>query len=398
MLSRLATQPLLRHSFRVGLKPLRFQATLAKPITFSKHILVGSWQIGIAFLTAGAVAIGGITRLTESGLSMTDWTPLTKAWPENQAAWDKEFANYKNSPEYEDLNQGMSLEEFKKIFFWEWFHRKWGNFIGACYIIPYLGFLASGHLKRSNMVGRATGLGLVLGCQGLYGWYMVKSGLDRKNIENRLVEQAATVSPYRLAGHLSLALTLFSGSLYNGLNLLIKPEGFRNTKIANFEELRLKAMKLKRMAPGMTFGVIALSIVSGAFVAGLNAGMIYNNYPHMADEGILPVDILQHSPLWKNLLENPTTVQFEHRLLTHLAFISVLVTFMVTKKCAPILPVRANHAMNAVLGLTCLQVALGITTILTQCHLHVAATHQINSTALLASCIWFLHELKRLPK
>lgn len=308
-----------------------------------------------------------------------------------------EFNAYKQSPESEQTHSGIDLEGFKKIFFWEWFHRQWGRSIGAVYFLPYSYFLARGHLKRAGLVGSATALMGVLGCQGLYGWYMVKSGLDRDHLESRLDSKMARVSQYRLAGHLSLALTLFSGTLNNALKCLVDPKPLLTGSVQQFKEATARALKLKRMAPGMTVGMVALSIVSGAFVAGLDAGMIYNNWPHMADDRVIPSDAFAYRPIWRDMLENPTTVQLEHRVITHTAFLSLMAVCLVGYRARLVLPRSVKFALGGVFVASWMQVALGITTLLKHCHIHLAASHQSGSVILLSTCINLLHAMRKFP-
>jgi len=336
------------------------------------------------------VIIGGITRLTESGLSMTDWHPVKSSWPANLEEWQAEFDKYKSFPEYKQVHPDIDLEGFKFIFFWEWFHRWWGRSIGLAYALPYTYFMASGHLKSAGLRGSATALLGVLGCQGLYGWYMVKSGLDKDHLESRLDSKIARVSQYRLAGHLSLALILFSGTLRNSLKCLSQP----GTLLTGASS---QAAKLARMAPGMTIPLVALSIVSGAFVAGLDAGMAYNNYPHMADDRIIPSDAFVYEPLWRDLLENPTTVQLEHRAITHLTFLSLMSVCFVGYKARAVLPRSVNFALAGVFAASWTQVVLGITTLLHHCPITLAASHQTGSVILLSTCWNLLHQIKRLP-
>ena len=366
-----------------------------KTVPFIKHKAVGYWQGVIAGMCAGAVIIGGITRLTESGLSMTDWHPSKSSWPANTSEWEIEFAKYKSFPEYKQVHPDIDLEGFKFIFFWEWFHRWWGRSIGLVYAVPYVGFMASGHLKAAGLRGSATALLGVLGCQGAYGWYMVKSGLDQAHLESRADSKIARVSQYRLAGHLSLALILLSGTLRNSLKCLSEPSMLTNQKSS--KEALKNALKLARMAPYMTIPLVALSIVSGAFVAGLDAGMVYNNYPHMASDRIIPSDAFVYEPLWRDLLENPTTVQMEHRIITHLTFLSLMSVCYTGFKGRKVLPRSVNFALGGVFAASWTQVILGISTLVLHCPITLSAMHQSGGVVLLSSCWNLLHQIKRLP-
>lgn len=387
------------------LKNKQTDATGAALPDFVRQTALGVWFGVIAFMAAGAVLIGGITRLTESGLSMTTWHLIKDIHrPQTPEEWEAEFNKYKASPEYEDVHSDIDLDKFKNIFFWEWFHRNWGRSIGAVYILPYLYFHARGYFKRpgvpKHLAKSSHALLVLLGCQGLYGWYMVKSGLDKDHLESRLDSSIARVSQYRLAGHLSMALLLYSGCFLNMLHCLAPPQGLQLMfDKTHFQDIT-NAKKLRRMAPGMTLGLVALSIVSGAFVAGLDAGMIYNNWPKMADEGFfhLPRDVFQYEPKWRDCLENPATVQLEHRILTHLTYFSLLSVCLVGYRGRKVLPRSVKYSLAAMFIAANTQVLLGITALLTQCHLHVAASHQSGSVVLLSTCLALKHFLRRIPK
>lgn len=208
------------------------------------------------------------------------------------------------------MNHNMTLEEFKRIWWMEYLHRTWGRLIGAVFIIPATYFWSKGMLKH-GMKLRVVALGSLIGLQGLMGWYMVKSGLEDRFIQPSDVPR---VSQYRLAMHLGLALLLYTGFLYNALDHLIpaqKPVNFSGTVITS---TALKALKRFKGLIHSTKGLVFVTALSGAFVAGMDAGLIYNTFPKMADKWI-PDDILAISPMLQNFTENPTTVQFDHRIL-----------------------------------------------------------------------------------
>ena len=385
------------------------EKTIVLEKAFKRHTAVGLWYATIAFMAAGAVVIGGITRLTESGLSMTSWHLIKDIKrPQTEEEWEQEFARYKTFPEFDTVHMDIDLEKFKSIFFWEWAHRNWGRSIGPIYLLPYLYFHARGHFKRPGMLPwvrkSSHPLLFLLCCQGLMGWYMVKSGLDRKHLESRLDSDIARVSQYRLAAHLSMALLLLGFCFDNALKCLFKPKELifpeANAFTQNTIDLTKKARKLKRMTPGMSIGLVAFSILSGAFVAGLDAGMIYNNWPHMADEGIthLPVDVFRHQPLWRDMLENPATVQFEHRVITHTTFLSLMALCATGFKCRSILPRSVQYSLLGVFGASWMQAGLGISALLKQCPIELCAAHQFGSVVLLSWSISLLHFLRRVPK
>ncbi|XP_055386801.1 cytochrome c oxidase assembly protein COX15 homolog [Condylostylus longicornis] len=340
--------------------------------------LVGGWLVGCSGMVFVAVILGGVTRLTESGLSMVNWKLLGEQRPRNHEEWVAEFENYKQYPEYKLKNANMTLEEFKMIYYMEYGHRMWGRLIGAFYALPAAYFWYKGYFDKA-MKFRVLGFGLLIGLQGLMGWYMVKSGLeDRFHGEN----DVPRVSQYRLASHLTFAFVLYSLFLWSSLSHLLPAE-----KIQNITKSGINFRRLAHLTKGMIF----LTAFSGAFVAGLDAGLVYNSFPKMADRWI-PSDLLAYSPTLCNFTENPTTVQFDHRILgtTTLALISGL--WLLSRR--RILPKRAYWAANAVALMGWTQVALGITTLLTYVPVSIAACHQSGSLVLLSLAIWLTHELK----
>lgn len=277
----------------------------------------------------------------------------------------------------------MTLQEFKFIFYMEYGHRMWGRAIGAFYALPAAYFWSKGYFSKAMKI-RVLAFGALIGAQGLMGWYMVKSGLeDRFHGEN----DVPRVSQYRLASHLSFAFVLYTLFLWSALDHLLPAKQM----IGKVTAASLKFRKLAHVTKGMIF----LTALSGAFVAGLDAGLVYNSFPKMADRWI-PSDILAFSPALKNVTENPTTVQFNHRWLgtTTLALISGL--YLLSRR--RVLPPRAYTAAKAVAIMGWLQVALGITTLLTYVPVSIAACHQSGSLVLLSMAVWLTHELKYLKK
>lgn len=272
----------------------------------------------------------------------------------------------------------MTLKEFKFIWHMEYGHRMWGRAIGAFYAIPAAYFWYKGYFTRP-LKYRVLAFGALIGIQGLMGWYMVKSGLeDRFHEEN----DVPRVSQYRLAAHLSFAFLLYTLFAWSSLGILLPAQRMVNVT---------KQMSRFRGLAHATKGMVFLTALSGAFVAGLDAGLVYNSFPKMADRWI-PSDILAMSPKLKNFTENPTTVQFDHRVLgtTTLALISGL--YLVSRGIP--LPPRAYTASKAVLVMGWAQVVLGISTLLTYVPVPLAASHQSGSLILLSFAIWLTHELK----
>ena len=250
------------------------------------------WLYAISFLVFCMVIVGGATRLTDSGLSITEWQPLLGAIPPlTNADWELAFEKYRLIPEYQQINKGMSLEEFKFIYWWEWAHRFLGRFIGLVFAIPLVLFWLRGQLERP-MKPRLVFLFALGGLQGAVGWWMVASGLVER----------VDVSQYRLATHLTIAFAIFAIAIWYARGL----SPHTNQPHAPFA---------KKLAIMTTFAII-FQVFLGALVAGLDAGFAFNDWPTM-DGAIIPSDLWIKAPLWINLFENPKTVQFVHRMVAY---------------------------------------------------------------------------------
>lgn len=327
---------------------------------------VALWLLIVAALIFAMVVLGGVTRLTHSGLSMVEWRPLT-GWlpPFGEAAWQAEFEHYKQFPEYQKINLGMSLAAFKGIFWFEYAHRVLGRLIGIAFALPFLYFL----LRRRLEPGLTPKLVLMLvlgGLQGLLGWYMVMSGLvDRPD-----------VSQYRLTAHLGLAVVVYGYILWTALGLLFAPEG---------------APAGLRRAMFLVATLVFLVMLSGGLVAGLDAGFSYNTFPLM-DGRLVPDGMLAMQPAAANFLDNVITVQFDHRALAVTTALMSVIAWAWARR-AP-LPARAALAFRALLAAALLQVALGIATLLSVVALPLAAAHQAGALVLFTAVLWVLHELR----
>lgn len=321
--------------------------------------LVRGWLYFMAFLVFAMVIVGGATRLTDSGLSITEWRPLLGAIPPlNQADWQEAFAKYQLIPEYQTVNQGMSLEDFKFIYWWEWSHRFLGRFIGIAFFVPLVIFAATGRIARAYWP-RLIGLFVLGGLQGALGWYMVASGLiDRVD-----------VSQYRLSAHLTLATVIYAAMLWVGFSL-----GRRHRWPSGGREW---------LAAGLV-ALIVLQIAAGGFVAGIDAGMGYNTWPLM-DGALIPKGLGVMQPYWRNHFENALTVQFNHRLL---AYFIALVTVGYA------LTVRTPGA-RLLLAAVLLQIALGIWTLLWAVPLWLGLFHQGGALIVLAAALWNLSAILR---
>lgn len=357
--------------------------TVAQGIPVRAQKIVGGWLLTCAGMCVGAVILGGVTRLTESGLSMVDWRLLKDMKPPtSEQDWEEEFERYKQYPEYKYVakEREMTLTDFKFIYYMEWAHRMWGRGVGLVFALPAIYFWQKGWLSKA-MKPRVAIYAALIGFQGFLGWYMVKSGL----VDQPASTDVPRVSQYRLASHLGSALLLYTLFLWNGLSHVLPPQ-----TIKEFAQLP----RVRGLAHGL-MATVFFTALSGAFVAGLDAGLTYNTWPKMADRWI-PDDMWAISPTWKNIFENATTVQFNHRYLAETTILLIAGYWFMVRKYP--LPRRARLAVNCLLGMALLQGTLGILTLLYYVPTHLAATHQSGSVALLSIATWLAHELRRLPK
>ncbi|KAJ1558055.1 Cytochrome c oxidase assembly protein cox15, partial [Nowakowskiella sp. JEL0078] len=362
--------------------------------------IVGYWYLYCGALVFGIVVLGGLTRLTESGLSIVEWN-LVKGMkpPSSQKEWEEEFDKYKKFPEYQKLNRHMTLPEFKFIFYMEWSHRMLGRFIGMSFIIPGLYFASRGYMN-SGIQRKSLLVGSMIGLQGILGWYMVKSGLDPEILEDPLA--VPRVSHYWLSAHLGVAFLIYSSMLMTGWQILRSNKNLKSLKALGAALDNAKLKRFRKMAEH-TPRLVFLTAISGAFVAGLDAGLIYNEFPKMGN-GYIPSDMWALSssnnenpkPIWMNFLENPSTVQFDHRIfgITTLTVISGIWVYSLKLPLPPVARLASHLIMGAAWG----QVGLGISTLLFLVPVPVAAAHQAGSLTLLTASLWLKHVLKRIPK
>ncbi|XP_014227386.1 cytochrome c oxidase assembly protein COX15 homolog [Trichogramma pretiosum] len=362
------------------------------PSTNASNKIIGYWFLTCGGMVYVAVSLGGITRLTESGLSMVNWKLFGERMPSDNDSWQEEFKKYQEFPEYKVLNKDMSLEEFKKIWWMEYAHRMWGRLIGAAFFLPATYFWATKRFNK-NTKKRILMLGGLIGAQGLMGWHMVKSGLE-KNLSDP--NDIPRVSQYRLAAHLSFALALYVGFLHTALDYLA-PVKINNMNFFSSQNIQSQYKKIKKLRffAQSCKGLIFLTAVSGAFVAGLDAGLIYNSFPKMAESWV-PSEIFHLQPILRNFTENPATVQFDHRLLgiSTLCFTTYVGIYSIKYK----LHRRACIAAVAMTVVAYLQASLGILTLLNQVPIPLAASHQAGSVALLSAVTWYCHETKFINK
>ncbi|HEY2892334.1 MAG TPA: COX15/CtaA family protein [Dongiaceae bacterium] len=328
---------------------------------------VAIWLFIVAAMIFVMVVIGGITRLTESGLSITEWKPVSGVMPPlDDTTWQHEFDLYKQTPEFQKLRPDMTLQEFRGIFWWEYIHRLWGRLIGAVFAGGGLWLLIR-HRIRPALRLRLLGLFLLGGLQGALGWFMVKSGLSVRT----------DVSQYRLVAHLLTALVIYACILWTAFGL-IRPVPRVLPRAA---ALRWHTIFLLCLVVGM--------LTTGGFTAGLDGGKIYNTFPMMGG-ALVPGDAFALQPLWRNFFENPTTAQFIHRWLAMLVALTVLILWLRRER----LPEDARQPLDLLGGMVAIQIMLGISTLLLVVPVPLAAMHQAGAVMVLTLTLWALHSLR----
>ena len=333
-----------------------------------RNVMIAMWLFIVIAMVFAMVVLGGVTRLTHSGLSMVEWRPVT-GWlpPMHETEWMDVFEKYKLSPEFQKVNKHMDLAGFKAIFWFEFLHRLWGRLIGVAFFVPFVFFLVRGWLSR-DMVLKMLLMFVLGGLQGVMGWYMVKSGLvDRPD-----------VSQYRLTAHFSLALIIIGVIEWVALGLLFPSRPQSGT---------VRPLKAFGM---LVFAWAFLTALSGGFVAGLDAGFAYNTFPLM-DGALFPADLYRLSPVYLNLFEDILTVQFNHRILAEALF--VLVAILWFRGRGAELPPRGRLAVNCLAAVVLMQVALGVTTLLLVIPVPLAAAHQAGAVIVFITALWTAWEL-----
>jgi heme a synthase len=328
------------------------------------------WLLAVAALVFLTLLVGGATRLTESGLSIVEWKPVTGTIPPvSENAWLAEFEKYQATTQYQQLNRGMTLAEFKTIFWWEWTHRLLGRLIGAAFLFPFVWFLWRGWVER-GLKWRLWGIFALGALQGAVGWWMVASGLVGR----------VSVSQYRLAFHLTLACVIYAALLWTAQSLSVRPV------LAIPRRLRAEAIAI--------LVLVLMQIYAGALVAGLDAGLSYNTWP-LIDGGLVPsMDRLMFvAPAWRNFFENDLTVQFDHRMLAYVLCVAAVLHLLDVWRS------RSNGAaMNGALlvaSAVFLQAALGITTLLQHAPISLSLLHQGMAIILLTAAVWHAQRLSR---
>lgn len=351
-------------------------------VTAGSHAqkMIGIWLFASAAWVFSMVVLGGVTRLTRSGLSMTDWKFTGSLPPLSEKDWLIEFEKYKQSPEFKRVNNGMNIDDFKFIYWMEYAHRMWGRALGIMFALPFSYFIHKRYITPR--------LGFRLSClfalgagQGLIGWWMVKSGLEEPASEYA----QPRVSPYRLAAHLTSAFAIYCGLFWTALSVVMPEPPAESVAWVH------GAAKVRRLA--LPVGIlVGITAISGAFVAGNDAGHAFNTFPKMGDLWI-PDDILSMKPLMRNFFENTSTVQLDHRILATATLVSVTGLWWATRRLDIHPAIRS--LIGSTLGMAALQVTLGISTLLSYVPVSLGSAHQAGALTLLTLMILLNHTVRR---
>lgn len=332
---------------------------------------VALWLLAVALLVLAMVVVGGATRLTDSGLSITEWKPVTGALPPMSAGdWNEEFARYREIPQYQQLNKGMSLEAFKAIYWWEWSHRLLGRLVGAAFAIPFAYFLIRRQIPK-RLIWRCVVLFGLGGLQGAVGWWMVSSGLSQS--------QLVSVAPERLTVHLGLAFVLLAGLVWTALDAWTGAPRQTVPSAWNARAFGLAAL-------------IYVQILLGALVAGNDAGLVYNDWPLM-NGALFPKDYAGAS-LWATLAHSQAAVQLHHRLAAYLLLILTLVVAVAAQRSRD-LPATAKVLALVLGGTVLVQSGLGIATLMAGVPIWLGILHQLTAALLLAIATAFAWRVRR---
>lgn len=334
---------------------------------YASRRAIAIWLLGLCVMVALMVVIGGITRLSESGLSIVEWN-LAMGWipPLTEAEWQRQFALYRNTSEFTMQFPNLDLEGFKGIYWWEYIHRVWGRLIGLVAIAGMVWCWADKRIGR-RMAIHATAIFVIISLQGAIGYWMVTSGFVGRD----------DVSQYRLTLHLGMAIAIVAYMQWLAMGLLAR-------RARNAAPARLR--RLARIVSAVAF----VTILSGGMVAGINAGFIYNTWPLM-DGGLVPEDFSAMSPFWLNFFENHATVQFDHRMMAYLTAVLVGVFWFKARKAG--LEPRAQKAAHLLGAMVLLQIALGVTTLLLVVPISIAVLHQFGAVLLFGLALWNAWEL-----
>lgn len=331
---------------------------------------VRAWLIAVAALIVCTLMVGGATRLTESGLSIVEWKPVTGTLPPlTDAEWTRQFEAYKTIPQYREMNRGMSLSEFKTIFWWEWGHRLLGRLIGAVFLLPFLWFLWRGFLS-SELKRKLWVIFVLGGAQGAVGWWMVSSGLTER----------VSVSQYRLAIHFMLALVIFSAIVWTLRRLQRQPPSIAPPRV--------------KITGRILLALVFLQLYFGALVAGLRAGRVFNTWPEI-DGSFIPTAarLFFEQPWWRNFFDNTLTVQFTHRMIAYTLVVVAIAHAVdaIRSRTSPAVVTGAVWIMAVMLA----QVAIGILTLLNQVPIDLGLAHQAVAIVVLTLALFQVERLGR---
>jgi heme a synthase len=333
----------------------------------ARHVrILRLWLGALALLIVAMILVGGATRLTDSGLSITEWKPVTGAIPPmSDSAWQEAFDAYQKIPEYLELKRGMSLDEYKAIYWWEWGHRFLGRLIGVAFLVPFLAFWFAGYIPRA-LLPRLLGLFVLGGLQGALGWYMVKSGLVAR----------VDVSQYRLTAHLGVAVAILGYTLWLIFDLGRETKG----------ESRSGTSAAAWVA-GVVLALIYLQILAGGLVAGIDAGFGYNTWP-LINGAFVPSGLSEASPWYLNLFENPLTVQFDHRMLGYAVVLATILQsgWLAVRRGAP----ECITSGFILMCLALLQTTIGVWTLLLGVPIGLGLAHQAGAIVLFAAALYHL--------
>lgn len=334
---------------------------IEKAELISDRIQIRAWLVCLSVLLVFMILVGGLTRLTDSGLSITEWKPIFGAFPPvTDQAWDLEFGKYKLIPEYILQNSGMLLSEFKIIYWWEWGHRQLGRIIGLVWFLGFSWFLVSKKIPM-GWTGRLLTLGALGGFQGAVGWWMVSSGLSNNMLD---------VASYRLATHLGIAFIILGFILWYILILDLSEADL-------LVRLRTRDHSIYGKSTGLMH-LIFLQILLGALVAGIDAGRNYVDWPLMAG-GFLPPDLFALEPVWRNFFEDDGLVQFIHRMSGYILFLFGIYVWFRSRKSGNL---QIRNALSLVMFIIFLQMTIGVITVMYSAPWHIAIFHQFGAIVL----------------
>ena len=369
-----------------ALPPTASVVCVGAGVPAAHRVAVVAWLGGCSAWVFSMVVVGGVTRLTRSGLSMTDWKFTGERWPQSQEEWEAEFTKYRRSPEFKRVNSLMDVEEFKSIFFWEYAHRMWGRILGVAFAVPCAYFLARGALP-GPLLRR---LGLIFtagGCQGLVGWWMVKSGLEEANFPKP--HDLPTVSPYRLASHLVSAFGIYTALLWTTLSVAFP---LAAPGEAGPPPSRLLAVLRRLRGAALPFGcLVGVAALSGAYVAGNQAGFAYNTFPLMEGR-LVPEEYWDAELGVRNFFENTANVQFNHRALAVATLCSAGALWAAFRGAG--LPAAQSILVRSAFIGASAQAALGVATLLMHVPVSLGSAHQAGALAVMSVTVALLHSLR----